>query len=253
MTKEKERTMEKEQLRQRYESLPDEVKKHLSFEAYAAMPEEVSKHITRFTAGDFEAIKELDDGTDDFGLDDFLFNDEVDFGYEDVNEIKEDNKMKICNTEAMKRIKELEAQKEMLVDNEDRYCQVSYKEGENKIAGDYDYDDTRKKIDALDDEMRAIRCALSKANCTVKVDGFGVTIGEALVMLAQKQNKKAQLESLTENKQLSRNVTYNGVVEYTECVYDVKRVKDDLKMLRGEISALQMAIDRANLTNYITV
>ena len=86
MTKEKERTMEKEQLRQRYESLPDEVKKHLSFEAYAAMPEEVSKHITRFTAGDFEAIKELDDGTDDFGLDDFLFDDEVDFGYEDVNE-----------------------------------------------------------------------------------------------------------------------------------------------------------------------
>ena len=39
MTKEKERTMEKEQLRQRYESLPDEVKKHLSFEAYAAKPE----------------------------------------------------------------------------------------------------------------------------------------------------------------------------------------------------------------------
>lgn len=245
--------MEKERLRQRYESLPDEVKKHLSFEAYEAMPEEVSKHITRFTEGDLEAIKELDDGVDDFSLDDFLFDDWDDFVCDQENEITEDKKMKMCNTEAMKKIKELETQKKMLVDNEDRYCQVSYKEGENKIAGDYDYDDTRMKIDALDDEMRAIRCALSKANCTVIVDGFDVTIGEALVMLAQKQNKKAQLESLTENKQITRNVTYNGVVEYTECVYDVKRVKEDLQVLRAEISALQMAIDRANLTNYITV
>ena len=40
--------------------------------------------------------------------------------------------MKMCNTEAMKRIKELEEKKNQLIYNENRGCTVSYKEGEEK-------------------------------------------------------------------------------------------------------------------------
>ena len=144
--------------------------------------------------------------------------------------------MKICHTQAMKQIKELEAQKEALIDFEDDNCVLSYKEGEAKTVSSYDYAKTRDEIEKL-----------------VKVDGFNVTLGEALIMLAQMQNKKAQLESLSFKKQKSRSVTYNGVVEYSECVYDVEAVKAELKDLRLRISDLQIAIDRANLTNYIEV
>ena len=161
--------------------------------------------------------------------------------------------MKICHTQAMKQIKELEAQKKALIDFEDDNCVLSYKEGEAKTVSSYDYAKTRDEIEKLDAKIRAIRCALAAANCVVKVDGFNVTLGEALIMLAQMQNKKAQLESLSFKKKKSRSVTYNGVVEYSECVYDVEAVKAELKDLRLMISDLQIAIDRANLTNYIEV
>ena len=47
--------------------------------------------------------------------------------------------MKVCNMQAMKMVKELEARKDTLIHNEDSRCTVSYKEGEAKVVPDYDY------------------------------------------------------------------------------------------------------------------
>ena len=72
--------------------------------------------------------------------------------------------MKICLTEAMKFIKELEQEKQQLTEYEDRYCKVSYREGEPVSVSDYDYAETREKIDGLDMRVLAVRSALAKAN-----------------------------------------------------------------------------------------
>lgn len=161
--------------------------------------------------------------------------------------------MQVCNMQAMKMIKELEARKAVLISNEDCRCTYSYKEGENKVLPDYDYEGTRREVHALDERIRAIRSALARANTEVKVDGFGITIGEALVYLAQMQGERVQLESLTGNQQVSRRITANGVLEYTECAYDVKKAAADLEALRVRIGELQVAIDRANLVNMIEI
>ena len=58
--------------------------------------------------------------------------------------------MKICHTQAMKQIKELEAQKKALIDFEDDNCVLSYKEGEAKTVSSYDYAKTRDEIEKLD-------------------------------------------------------------------------------------------------------
>lgn len=159
--------------------------------------------------------------------------------------------MKICYTEAIKLIKQLESEKENLIQYEDSYCRISYKEGENKIASDYNYNAMRNDIEALDLRIRTLRYKLAIANCSTIIDDFDISISEGLIMLAQLQNEKAQVESLAEKKQLSRCVTYNGAVEYTECSYDVNTAKADVKIIRDKIAKLQVAIDRANLTNYI--
>lgn len=161
--------------------------------------------------------------------------------------------MKVCNTEAMKLIKEYEEQKRQLLLREDECCFALYKEGEKKISEGYDYDAVRAEVAELDKKVRHIRAKLAKVNCATKVKGFDITIGEALVYLAQLQNERVQLESLAARRQLSRRLTQNGVIEYTECLFDIEKAKADAREARKKISELQMAIDRANLTTYIDI
>lgn len=161
--------------------------------------------------------------------------------------------MKICHMEAMKMIKELEQQKENLITVEDTCCTISYREDEEKVKLNYNYDVTRAKIKEIDDKVRMIKSKMAKSNCTVLVDGFDITIGEALVLLAQMQKEIIQLDFLSEKKQLTRQITYNGVIEYTECNYDVEKVKAELQALRTKVGKLQIAIDRANLITEIEI
>lgn len=161
--------------------------------------------------------------------------------------------MKVCHSEAMKKIKELEEQKNLLVYNEVNRCTVSYKEGEEKTPSKYDYAKTRKEIEKIDNEVRAIKHALAVANSTVTVDDFDMTIGEALVYLAQLNAEYRRLDALTDRDKLSRRITANGVIEYTECLYEPEKVEKEQKALYSKICKLQVAIDRANLNNYLEI
>ena len=124
--------------------------------------------------------------------------------------------MKVCHTEAMKLIKELEKQKDELIEFEDRNSVVSYKE-----------EKTREEIRAIDDRIRAVRTALGRANTEVIAEPFGITIGEALVLLAQLQGERVQVESLTGRNPLTSEITYNGVIRFTRCNYGVKQAEAD--------------------------
>jgi len=124
--------------------------------------------------------------------------------------------MKVCIAEAMKLIKDLEEEKDMLVYGENRRCTVSYKEGEEKVLPDYDYKATRKRIAELDGEVRRIKYIISKANCEVQLDGFGISICEGLILLAQYRKEYERLSRLATKDQMTRRITPNGVLKYTE-------------------------------------
>ncbi|MDE7439676.1 MAG: hypothetical protein K2N23_04125, partial [Clostridia bacterium] len=158
-----------------------------------------------------------------------------------------------CNSEAMKAIKELEEKKKHVIYIEDNRSRVSYKEGEQRGYINYDYTETRKAISEIDGKIRAIKHALAVCNCTAIVDDFGITIGEALVYLAQLNAEYNQLDDLSDHNKISRTITYNGVIEYTECLYDPDEVIKEMEALHSKICKLQVAIDRANLTNFIEV
>ncbi len=161
--------------------------------------------------------------------------------------------MKICNSEAMKIIKDLEQKRQAIIYNEDNRSRLSYKEGEEKVICKYNYCETRKKIAEIDERIRKIKHALAKSNCTAIIDGFKITIGEALVYLAQLNKEYNQMEVLSNYSKLSRRITANGVLEYTECLYDPDEVLSDMESLHTKIGKLQVAIDRANLTTMIEI
>lgn len=159
--------------------------------------------------------------------------------------------MKMCHSEVIKYIKELENRKEVLLKQELTGRTYTHLEDGGKTIPDYSYSKTRLEVDKLDGEIRHLRHLLAVANCNVKVDGFDVSIGEALVMLAQLQNKCELLKEMSSFPQKSQRTTYSGKVEITECNYDVVKVGKDYEKVRQTINQLQVAIDRANLTNYV--
>lgn len=161
--------------------------------------------------------------------------------------------MKMCHSEVIKCIKELETKKENILRKE-RDCRAFRYVDENaKIVPNYSYEKTRSVVDGLDKKIRKLKHALAVANCTVTLPDFDVSIGEGLVLLAQMQAKCRILEEMSLAQQKTQAISYNGKMEVTECNYDVEKVAADYDELRTEIGKLQMAIDRANLTNFLEV
>lgn len=162
--------------------------------------------------------------------------------------------MKKCNTELMKEIKILEEKKTDILNLEQEECKITYLDGEKKMSSLYSYDGVRKEVDDIDSKIRRYKSLLAYSNATTKVEEFDMTIGECLIYLASLNSKKTYLTSFASKKQKSRiSSTYNNKVEYTELLYDVNKVKQEIEDLQRLIAKLQMAIDRTNLTNLIEI
>ncbi len=161
--------------------------------------------------------------------------------------------MKVCHMEAMKEIKALEEEKSHLLEQEDDRCTVSYKENEQKVDTGYCYEKIRGRIRELDARIRKIKSTLAYANCTVMLEGFDITIGEGLVLLAQLNAEYSRLCYMARYQQLTRRITPVGVIEYTECLFDTEAVGNEAKALKARISSLQVAIDRANLLSTVEI
>lgn len=162
--------------------------------------------------------------------------------------------MKKCNTELMKEIKILEEKKNDILNLEQEECKITYIDGEKKMNSDYSYDEVRKEVDEIDTEIRRYKSLLAYSNATTIVSEFNMTIGECLIYLASLNSKKTYLTSFASKKQKTRiSSTYNNKVEYTELLYDVNQVKQELEDLQRLIAKLQMALDRTNLTNLIEI
>lgn len=160
--------------------------------------------------------------------------------------------MKKCNTEIMKDIKKLEEMKSSLLTQERTSCTVSYLQGEKPIDTGYDYEKLSSDVEACDKEIRRLKALLAYANVTTQVEGFNMSISEALVYLAQLSDKLSRLENLVRIKPIDRRSPgYSSTPEFTVIVFDREKVLKEYNEVRDLIPQLQMAIDRTNLNNMI--
>ena len=158
-----------------------------------------------------------------------------------------------CNTEIMKDLKKIEEEKNTILKNEMEQSVIKYVSSEDRIIPDYNYEQTRKDLDNLYKKEIYLRGLLQKANSTVIVPEFNMTIGDCLVYLAQLAEKSRILKSLANRQAKTRTLQYQKQVEYSEALYDIETAKKDYDAVQAEIVKLQMAIDRINLTNLIEV
>ena len=161
--------------------------------------------------------------------------------------------MKMCNTEIMKKIKLLEQQKHEVASEETRICQVTYQTDNDKIDYGYSFADTRNRISKLNGEVRRLKHLLNYSNATTVVEGFGMTLGECLVYMAQLNNERDILERFSYREPSTRRPTANGVIEYTVLNYGKTECQELLKEVKETIMRLQIAIGRTNLTHMIEV
>ena len=160
--------------------------------------------------------------------------------------------MKKCYTEIMKEIKRLEEEKNSWVIHERNNCRVSYITDEEPIMPNYDYAETSEALLEYDNEIRKLKGLLAYANATTIVEGFDMTIHEALVYLVQLNERVKRYNYLIGFQELTRKtVGIDGKIEYTKIIYDQKDASRKYEDAKTEVIKLQMAIDRTNLTSYI--
>ncbi len=161
--------------------------------------------------------------------------------------------MRKNNVEILKDIKKLELEKARLVESERLTATTTYAKDETPIDNKYDYKEQNIALDNLDNEIRRLKHIITKSNCSLKIDGFDMCMNEALVYLAQLNNKRARLDRLSSREPLSRTQTRYDGVQFTKTNYDPSIALNDLREVEDEIQKLQMAIDLANLTNYLEI
>lgn len=118
----------------------------------------------------------------------------------------------------------------------------------------YSYENNRKEIERIYKEELKIRSALAKFNSVTKACGLELTIAEALVRIGQIKNEIKVLSGLstkTEYTETSIGGYGSNKTVTNKINYDQNKVIEDLKALQKELSAIQIAVDKTNLTTPI--
>ena len=155
----------------------------------------------------------------------------------------------------MKELKSLQSEVERLYAEEKERSSAPLNEKmEFKYDTGYSYEANRKELDRLFKEELKIRSALAKFNSVTKVEGFDLTIAEALVRISQLKNEVKVLSSLARKAEYSETTLggYSSAKTVTYKInYDQTKAVEDLKKAQKELSALQIAVDKTNLSTPI--
>lgn len=152
----------------------------------------------------------------------------------------------------MKELKFLETEAERL-HTEDLECSSAplNEQMEFKYDTGYSYENNRKEMKKIYEEEMKIRSALAKFNAVTKADGLELTIAEALVRISQLKNEIKVLTKLANQKEYTETELggYNNTKTLTYKInYDQNKATQDLRALQKELSTIQIAVDKTNLT-----
>lgn len=165
--------------------------------------------------------------------------------------------MEFTSAAANKYVKSLEEEKQSLLKQEKNTDTYRVPEGKSleEEKPEYDYSETRKLVDDIDNKIAKVKHGINIFNTMAAVGRTDdMTVDEALVRLAQLNNKKRLLASMKDvpQKELSTDYGLSGAMAVYRN-YDAKLVQEDFRKVSKEIANLQMAIDTVNLTKTFKV
>lgn len=163
--------------------------------------------------------------------------------------------MKLYLAEAIKRVRLLNGDVISLLQEESQYSVITYRSDAEKIKNSYNFEATREKINALNEEILKLKRAINKANNEIKIDVNDYTIADGLVKISMiRQELSFYLEQMaTKEKLVSKVDMRNDGLIFTELLYDPDECKEYVRVQKELLAQIQMGIDRANLTTLIEV
>ena len=168
----------------------------------------------------------------------------------DKLEIEEEKCMQITSAGANKLLRKLEDDKHYILSKEASSCAYVMTEGTEALIPPYDYRRTAEDLEAIDAKVRKIKHALNVFNSTTMLEGLDITIDEALVKMAQLNQRKSTLDVMRCRLEKERiaNFGRSNVVEYTCINYDLKEIQEDYQAISQQIMDIQLALDFTNQT-----
>ena len=162
---------------------------------------------------------------------------------------------KVTSAYANKLLKQLNEEKSYWLQLESECCTYVVANGEEAVIPGYDYQTVAKTIEGLDRKIATIKHAINCYNVTTFLtleDGQSMTIDQALVVLAQLNRRKQQLDYMRklQPKQRKENsyMRSNNLIEYMYVNYDLNLVKQEFEHISEEIMEIQMKLDQLNQT-----
>lgn len=160
--------------------------------------------------------------------------------------------MKITSNQANKMIKKLSAEKEYLLSRERDSSTYLHTEGHPADKPDYDYSETAKKLEEIDEKIATLKHAININNITTICPNIGITIDQALVKMAQLNQRKETLDVMRKRIPKKRKEDpyrgTGGLVEYICTNYNNDEVCRDYDKITDQIIELQADIDFCNQT-----
>lgn len=118
----------------------------------------------------------------------------------------------------------------------------------------YNFAETQKQIDILQTDIINLKHAINEFNVTTVLSGFNFTIDVALVKMKMLSDRKNRLSFMKQMQPVARSSgAFGKQPEYTYRNFDVDEVMKEFNATELELTDLQLAIDKANLSSVLNV
>lgn len=161
--------------------------------------------------------------------------------------------MLVTSAQANKLLKQLAAEKSVLITNEQQSSEfvAAIQENIEDARPAYDFNETQAKIKVIDAQVREIKHAVNQFNISTVVPEAGMTIDEVLVYIPQLTALKNKFEKMSKVLPKSRRCDYaarSNIIEYQYANYDVEQARAEYTCVDEELTKIQLALDKINTT-----
>ena len=157
------------------------------------------------------------------------------------------------SSELNKELKALQDERAKILEQEKktRFFVASTTEDPEKVRPPYNLAETRQRLFDVESQIINIKHRINQFNTTYVVPETGLTIDQILVKLPMLSARVQALSAMVNHLEIERcNDRYsrNSIIEYEYINYDPRLVRFLYDEAQEELSALQLALDRANTT-----
>lgn len=162
--------------------------------------------------------------------------------------------MKMNSDYANKILKDLQQNVDSVLFDESVSKTYSYALNETPVIPEYSFTQTQKTLSLLRHQIAVLKHAINKFNVETKLQGYDMTMDEALGQMSRLHNEKKRLNALLQIPEKTRERGFRGMeADYVCRNFDIEDVKKEYANVKDELIRLQQAINLANLTEEFDV